>query len=108
MKYISSQHYRDWDIVSEKIAALESDTPDHVTIPCWYVGEIDGEEYAMVNDGHHLMEAARQLEIPVEFDVTDDPEGLTGTNLLNARWMDGDWYDVETSDVTAEHYDLIW
>lgn len=106
MKYISSQHYIDSEIVEAKKAELEGVT--EVVIPCTYVGIIDGVEYAMQNDKHHTLAAARELGIPVVFDVEDDSEGLTGEELLEARYNDGDYYDVETSDPMSEVFDLIW
>lgn len=106
MKYISSQHYINWDVVEEKMEALKG--ADRVVIPFSYVGEIDGEEYAAQCDGHHTLAAARELGIEVVFEVKDDPEGLTGEELLDARYIDGDWYDVGTSDPAAEQFDLVW
>ncbi len=108
MTYISSQQFRDWDIVDEKIAELEADNVKVVTVPCWYVGEVDGVEYAVVNDKHHTMEAARQLGITVEFEVEDDPEGLTGEELLMVRNFGEDYYNVETSDATENKFDLVF
>lgn len=106
MTYISSQHYIDAEIVEEKKAELEGVT--EVVIPCTYVGVIDGVEYAMQNDKHHTLTAARELGIPVVFDVEDDAEGLTGEELLEVRYNDGDYYNVETSDPMSDIFDLIW
>lgn len=106
MTYISSQHYIDAEIVEEKKADLEGVT--EVVIPCTYVGVIDGVEYAMQNDKHHTLAAARELGIPVVFDVEDDAEGLTGEELLEVRYNDGDYYNVETSDPMSDIFDLIW
>lgn len=106
MKYISSQHYLNWDIVEQKMEELEG--KDSVVIPFSYVGEIDGEEYAMQVDGHHTLAAARELGIQVIFEVEDDSEGLTGEDLLNARYIDGDWYDVENSNPAEYRFDLVW
>lgn len=106
MKIISSQHYIDWEIVERKMEEIEG--TDKVTIPCSYVGFIDGEEYAMQNDKHHTLAAARELGIEIEFIVEDDSEGLTGEDLLNARYNDGDWYDVETSNPAYDNFNMIW
>ena len=108
MTYISSQQFRDWDIVDEKIAELEADNVQIVTVPCWYVGVVDGVEYAVVSDKHHTMEAARQLGITVEFEVEDDPEGLTGEDLLTVRNFGEDYYNVETSDASENKFDLVF
>ena len=108
MKYISSQHYLNESIVAEKETQLIQTAASVVSIPCIYVGEIDGEEYAMVFDHHHLMAAAKALGINVTFAVDDDPEGLTGDTLLETRWIDGDYYDVEASDPMNDEFYLVW
>lgn len=90
---ISSQRHIDNAILNQKIEALESKMPTEITLNTWAVG-ID--EMEILFDGHHTLEAARQLEIPVKFETVDQPEGLTGENLLEQSWMDSDWYDVET------------
>ena len=41
MTIISSQHHIDWEIVEEKMEALKD--AKSVVIPCWNIGEIDGE-----------------------------------------------------------------
>jgi len=106
MTYISSQHYIDEIRVEEKMENIKDAT--EVVIPCYYVGEIDGEEYAMQADCHHTLAAARALGLNVIFDVKKDPEGLSGEAMLDARWMDGDWYDVEKSDPMNNQFALIW
>ena len=106
MTYISSQHYIDWDIVNEKMDELQDATT--VIIPFYYAGEIDGVEYAIQIDCHHTLAAARELGLDVKFALDDDPDGLTGEDLLDAHYMDGDWYNVETSDLSMDRFDLIW
>lgn len=106
MKIISSQHFIDYEIVEKKMEELKG--VETIKVPCSYVGFIDGTEYAMQNDKHHTLAAARELGTPVEFVISDDPEGLTGLNLLDQRYMDGDWYNVETSDPAYDVFDLIW
>lgn len=96
MTIISSQQFIDSAIVEEKMESISG--LEEVIIPCYYVGEIDGVEYAMQADGHHTLAAARELGIPFSFEISDDPEGLSGEEMLTIRWMDGDWYDVENSD----------
>lgn len=108
MKIISSQHFINDDIVERKISELQESGASRVVIACYYVGMIDGEEYAMQADGHHTLAAARELGLDVEYDVNDDPEGLEGEDLLNARYMDGDWYDVESSNPYYNEIDLVW
>ena len=62
----------------------------------------------MQNDKHHTLAAAKELGIPVVFDISDDAEGLAGEELLEARYNDGDYYNVETSNPIDEQFDLIW
>lgn len=106
MKIISSQHYLNKDIIAEKIASLQG--AEYVTIICWDAGEIDGEEYAVVSDGHHTMAAAKASGIEIRFEIVDDPEGLRGEDLLGARYMDGDWYLVESSNPAEDEFYLVW
>ncbi len=106
MTIISSQHFINWDIVEEKMAEIQN--LDKVIIPCSYVGIIDGVEYAMQNDLHHTLAAARELGIKVEFEITSDTEDLEGEELLTQRYNDGDYYNVETSNPAYDEFDLIW
>ncbi len=106
MKVISSQHHIDWDIVEEKMQKING--LDFVEIPCWSIGEVDGEEMAIQADGHHTLAAARELGVDVRFTFSDEPEGLTGEDAMNAHWNGGDWYDVESSNPAYDQFDLIW
>ena len=106
MKIISSQHCIDWEIVERKMEEIKD--MDKVVIPCSYVGFINGVEYTMQNDGHHTLVAARELGIEVEFETSEDLEGLEGEELLEARYNDGDWYNVETSNAAYDEFDLVW
>lgn len=106
MKVISSQHYIDWNIVEQKMDEIAGSK--FVEIPCYEIGEVDGEEMAIQADGHHTLAAARELGIEIRFVFSPDPEGLTGETALNERWMDGDWYDVEGSDPANDKFTLIW
>lgn len=106
MKIISSQHFINWEIVENKMEEIKD--MDKVVIPCTYVGFIDGVEYTMQNDGHHTLAAARELGIEVEFETSEDCEGLEGEELLENRYNDGDWYNVETSNPAYDEFDLVW
>jgi hypothetical protein len=94
MKYISSQRYLDPEIVEAKKGALDGESS--VSIPCSYVGMINGTEYAMVADKHHTLAAARELGLEISFEVAADPEQLEGEALLEARYIDSSYYDIET------------
>ncbi|ODA41936.1 hypothetical protein DSBG_1206 [Desulfosporosinus sp. BG] len=45
-----------------------------------------------------MREAAIKLGIPVIYKCIDHPEGLTGEDLLEQSWKDGDWYYIATGD----------
>ena len=108
MKIISSQSFIDWEVVESKMEELTNAGSTSVIIPCWAAGEIDGEEFAVQSDKHHTLCAARELGLDIQFEIVDHPEGLTGTDLLEAAYMDCDWYDVENSDLTTEQFNYIW
>ena len=108
MTIISSQHYINPEIVAEKIEQLTAAGAKSVIVPCSYVGIIDGVEYAIQTDKHHTLSAARELDLPVEYKITDDPEGLTGIDLLEARYYDGDYYDVERSNPYYDEIVTVW
>lgn len=108
MMIVSSQHYLNWDIVEKKEHDLISSGASEVVIPCWSIGECDGVEMAIQADGHHTLAAARGLDLPIRFEISDEPEKLSGQAALDAHWNDGDWYNVETSDPAAESFDLVW
>lgn len=108
MTIISSQQTVVPEIVAEKIAELKESGAKSVEIPCHLIGEIEGEEYAVQYDHHHLLAAARELGLSVEYTFEEDSEGLTGEKYLEARYNDGDYYNVETSNPYYGHYDLTW
>lgn len=108
MKIISSQHYLSPEIVGEKVEAMTSDGVTEITLTCWDAGEIEGEEMAVLSDGHHALAAAREMGIEIQYEITRHPEYLTGLELLDVAYMDGDWYDVKHSDPSNEQYDLVW
>jgi len=94
MTVLSSQRYLNELTVEEK--KLELSGADSVSIPCSYVGIIDGEEYAIIADGHHTLSAAKELGIKAIYNIQDDPERLRGDELLEARYIDSAYYNVET------------
>ena len=71
MRYITSQHYLNDAIVSDKLANRDfavSVSPEF---------EVDGELYRVILDGHHSLAAAVEyakqtgLEVEIEFDEMD-------------------------------------
>lgn len=88
---ISSQQYLDWDMVEAKTAELQGGT--ELVLGVWATGlvDCDGQPVYLLFDGHHRFAAAQELELPVRFELVDQPEGLTGEDLLAQNWMDSDW-----------------
>lgn len=110
MKYISGQHYVDWEIVERKMEALKG--KDKVIIPFYLAGIVEdddggSDEYAVQADGHHTLAAARELGLEIEYEVTNHPEGLTGMQLLE-KMQDADYYYVDTSRPEYDQLDLVW
>ena len=96
MKTISSQRYLNEEIINEKLAELEN--AEKVTIPVSYI-EHDNNQYAIIRDGHHRLEAAKILGIEVEYVEYEDnnwDKSWTADDALENLYNDSDWYDVET------------
>lgn len=94
---ISSQEYRNYDKVDQKIEELNGKST--VEIPVHYAGEANGEKYYIQIDGHHTLEAAKELGIEVNFVEVESNEWNSDWTLdeaLEANWMDSDWRDVQT------------
>ena len=98
MKTISSQAYRDDEIVAEKLANRD------FTVFVTPAFEIDGEEYRVITDGHHSFEAAKLAGVAPEFveqTVMDNDnvamiESGKIEMFLEHAYVDTDWYDIET------------
>lgn len=96
---ISSQSYLDYNKVDEKISQLRNS--DSVTLPVVKAGELDGESIFILVDGHHTMEAAKELGLSISFDEQSGKDWNFDKNwsledALEANWMDSDWRNVET------------
>ncbi|WP_148716512.1 hypothetical protein [Chitinolyticbacter meiyuanensis] len=97
---VSSQHYLNEDIVAEKIAAADFEV---VVSP---VFEFDGKTLRVVLDGHHSLSAAKEAGAEAVFveatRTSNDTVALIEAGqleaFLEATWIDGDYYDVETGE----------
>ncbi len=91
MRVITSQHYRDEDIVQSKIEQLQNETK--VTLTVWEteMKNEQGQELYILADGHHTYEAAVRLGLDIDFKIEKHPEGLVGEELLEVAWVDGDY-----------------
>ena len=95
MTVISSQGFLNDDIVEEKKIEMQSETV--IVLPVWDVEmQDDGNDLYILADGHHRLEAAKELGIDIEYDIVRRDDKLTGERLLEASWMDCDWYYVNT------------
>ena len=100
---ISSQHYRNDEIIEAKRAANDY----VVTLSPTF--EFDGMTMRVILDGHHALEAAKLDGVAPEFVESTVAENehirLIGKGeydeFLLAVWCDGDYYDIETG-----HY--VW
>lgn len=98
---ISSQRYLDEAIVAAKLANRD------VTVTLSPVFEVDGEQYQVVIDGHHRLEAARKLGVePIYREATAQDcdrilllERGEVEAFLTDMWLDDDYYDVQTGSI---------
>lgn len=98
MKTISSQRYINEEIVESKI------TEQDFTVAVSPVFEVEGEDFRVVLDGHHSLEAANRVGVSADF-VEQDASDNDTIALLNkgdiddflvATHMGSDYYDTDT------------
>ncbi len=103
MTVISSQRFRSDEIVEEKIENLISSEETTVVVPVVraYTKDLEGNELYIMVDKHHTLEAARELELNVEFKEIEDDlayykdiEEQNGEAICEAHWMDSNWYYI--------------
>lgn len=96
---ISSQRYVNWETVDEKIEELKEQEVEVLELAVWPTGIHNdaGQELFILGDGHHRLQAAQELGIPVVFEPEEHPEFLTGECLLEQAWMGDDWYYIATN-----------
>ena len=99
MTIISSQRFRDWEKITEKMEQLESENAEFVTIP---VVNAFMDDMFIVVDHHHLMNAANELGIEIRFEEVDDEmsyykdiEEHNTDGILEAHRMDSTYYYVD-------------
>ena len=80
MKVISSQHYIDWTIVEQKMDEIAGN--EFVEIPCYEIGKVDGEEFAIQADRHHTMPPPVSSELKFAMSFSLSPRDF----LENLRW----------------------
>ena len=91
MTTISSQRFLDQDTVDKKI-----ENNDFVVM----VATIS-DDYQIVIDGHHSLEAAKQVGVdPIfvesDYNYASEVECIGFDNFLAAHFVDSAWYNIET------------
>jgi phosphoglycolate phosphatase-like HAD superfamily hydrolase len=91
MTKISSQKYLDQAIVNQKI-----DNSDFIVTLATI-----SDDYQVVIDGHHSLEAAKQAGVdPIfvesDYNYMSEVECIGFDNFLAAHYIDSAWYDVES------------
>ncbi len=95
MRVITCQHYRNEDIITEKIEQLKGATKITLTVWETEMKNEQGQELYILADGHHRYEAAVGLGLEVEFEIEKHPEGLVGEELLEVAWIDGGYCYID-------------
>lgn len=96
MKVITSQGYRDYEIIETKKEALAGNTTVDLVVWATDLQDLNGEDICFLSDGHHTYEAARELGLKINYIVESHPEGLTGKDLLEAAWADENYHYLES------------
>lgn len=116
MTVISSQRFRNDEIIEEKIENLMASKENTITIPVVraYTKDLEGNELFIMVDKHHTLEAARELGLDVEFEEIEDElayyediEEQNGEAICEAHWMDSNWYYINNMDVNMIGVD-VW
>lgn len=107
MTVISSQRFRDEEIIESKKEMLIASNTKKVEIPVVnaFFKDLDNNELFIMIDKHHTLTAALELGLDVEFvEVEDevsyyrDIEEQNGEAILEANYHDGAWYYITNSD----------
>lgn len=116
MTVISSQRFRDDDIIEEKMEELQRTGTTKVTAPVVraFMQDLDGNELYILVDKHHTISAAIALGIEVEFEEVEDDmsywqdiEEQNGEAICKAHWMDSNWYYIDLDEENAQGND-VW
>ena len=116
MTIISSQRFRDDEIIEQKIEELKENGTTKVTAPVIrsYMKDDNGNDLYILVDKHHTISAAIALGIEIEFEEVDDDisyyqdiEDQNGEAICEAHWMDSNWYYIDTDEENAQGVD-VW
>lgn len=105
MTVISSQRFRDEDIINEKLNEIESAEYVEIPVISAYLQDDEGNDLYIMVDKHHTLSAARELgkkvrfvEVEYEISYYKDIEEHNGEAICEAHWMDSNWYYIEHED----------
>lgn len=116
MTVISSQRFRDDDIIEEKMEELQSAGTTKVIAPVVkaYMQDDEGNDLYILTDKHHTISAAIALGIDVEFEEVEDDlsyykdiEEQNGEAICEAHYMDSNWYYIDIDEENAQGND-VW
>lgn len=108
MTVISSQRFRDEEIVERKIEELKDSNTTIIKVPVVnaYIQDLEGNDLYIMIDHHHTHEAAKTLGIEIEFEEVPDEtsyckdiEDKNGEAICAAHFMDSNWYYINHDDV---------
>ena len=104
MTIISSQKYRDYEIVEAKKEMLEASNTEFVIIPVVnaHGKDFDDNDLYIIVDHHHTMTAAHELGIEIRFEEVEDTisyyqdiENDNMDGILEAHKMDSSYYYID-------------
>lgn len=107
MTVISSQRYRNEEIIENKVEELKNNNVTSITIPVVnaYTKDLDENDLYIMIDNHHTFEAAKILGITIEFEEVEDEqsyyadiENKNGEAICAAHYMDSNWYYIQHED----------
>lgn len=103
MTVMSSQRFRNDEIVEEKYKALVNSGETKVVIPVInaYMKDFDDNDLFIMVDKHHTLEATKELGLNVEFEEVEDElsyyediENQNGEAICEANSYGDSWYYI--------------
>lgn len=102
MTIISSQRFRDFSIIEEKVEYLRLNGISKITVPVCkaFYTDLEGNDLYIMIDKHHLYEAAKEIGVEIEFEVVNNPytNSTNGEDVLAECRIDSNWYYIQADD----------